>query len=393
MTTEYFLVVGGQRRGPYTLEQLPNEPLTADTLVWQRGLSGWVKAGTVPDLQLLLARLPPPLPITTSAPTPLPPALPPSPSTIRDHGASASDTPLTNARLPFMGNVICVYCLLVGPLLWLLNHLACCVTGPSYHEGTPFFGLELLLALATAVTSLGVTVTLVVGGLRLRALQPSAPPLVRYGFYAAVALDVFWFVIGALLTIVAHLAADNPFAESTPAQVVVSLFMFAVNLAEFAFLVVAAVWLTTDASLSALTHAANRSEKPGDPSSGRDDGTTGRDASGATEPRPRPPFPGHGGQGKQPGPRPSPRPEGKRAVVEPPPLPPVNAPPAGPTPAEPAPERQSLAKQIGAGTAAVLMGVAAFGRLLKGCDNAKHHRQPSAKSAPASPGQQSPYRP
>ncbi len=40
--------------GPYSLDGLHYAPITPDTMVWKTGMSDWVKAGTLPELQSLL---------------------------------------------------------------------------------------------------------------------------------------------------------------------------------------------------------------------------------------------------------------------------------------------------------------------------------------------------
>lgn len=58
----FFIVVDGERRGPLTLEQLAEQGIERDTLVWQQGLSNWARADEVPALSELMATVPPPVP-------------------------------------------------------------------------------------------------------------------------------------------------------------------------------------------------------------------------------------------------------------------------------------------------------------------------------------------
>lgn len=64
--TTYFVAVGGQQSGPFKLsalsELVDKQLLTRETLVWKKGLSGWVPAGEQQDLQDLWNSTPPPLP-------------------------------------------------------------------------------------------------------------------------------------------------------------------------------------------------------------------------------------------------------------------------------------------------------------------------------------------
>ncbi|WP_231424952.1 DUF4339 domain-containing protein [Pedobacter sp. Leaf250] len=55
----YYYLVGLERRGPLSLEEIKRESLSIDTLVWTEGMSQWKAVEDVPDLQ---ASLPPPIP-------------------------------------------------------------------------------------------------------------------------------------------------------------------------------------------------------------------------------------------------------------------------------------------------------------------------------------------
>lgn len=62
----FFLAVDGKQAGPFdaaTLAARAREgSLTRQTLVWKQGMSGWTAAEQVPELQPVLAQVPPPLP-------------------------------------------------------------------------------------------------------------------------------------------------------------------------------------------------------------------------------------------------------------------------------------------------------------------------------------------
>ncbi len=60
----YFIAVGTDRRGPFTLEQLVEQPIAGSTMIWQKGMSQWNRASDVPLIATLLEDLPPPLPST-----------------------------------------------------------------------------------------------------------------------------------------------------------------------------------------------------------------------------------------------------------------------------------------------------------------------------------------
>jgi membrane protease subunit (stomatin/prohibitin family) len=63
---QWFVGADGQKRGPFDLDALRAQAgsgaLSADTLVWKSGMSGWLPAGQVPEVAAILATTPPPLP-------------------------------------------------------------------------------------------------------------------------------------------------------------------------------------------------------------------------------------------------------------------------------------------------------------------------------------------
>lgn len=58
-TMKYWIVSGGERKGPYELSELENAGIDASTLVWNFTLSDWTPAGNLPELSGLI---PPPVP-------------------------------------------------------------------------------------------------------------------------------------------------------------------------------------------------------------------------------------------------------------------------------------------------------------------------------------------
>lgn len=62
---KYHIAVANQKQGPFTLEELKNQPLTPETLVWRTGMPSWVRADQIPELQVLSNSLPSSLPVTS----------------------------------------------------------------------------------------------------------------------------------------------------------------------------------------------------------------------------------------------------------------------------------------------------------------------------------------
>lgn len=77
---QYYLVKDGQRVGPMSVEQLLQNQLTKDSLVWTEGMATWTKAGDVAELAAAFAPAPAPQP---AAPAPAPqPAPAPAPQPV-----------------------------------------------------------------------------------------------------------------------------------------------------------------------------------------------------------------------------------------------------------------------------------------------------------------------
>lgn len=57
----YFISNNGVQKGPLTFEQLKEQEINRDTLVWTDGTSDWVKASEVEELVPILELLPPPV--------------------------------------------------------------------------------------------------------------------------------------------------------------------------------------------------------------------------------------------------------------------------------------------------------------------------------------------
>ncbi len=73
--SQYYYTDGKERFGPYTLEDLRGKNLTSETLIWKEGLTDWVPAKTVSDLNSLFEPAETFLPLTSA------PYAPPLPAT------------------------------------------------------------------------------------------------------------------------------------------------------------------------------------------------------------------------------------------------------------------------------------------------------------------------
>ena len=68
----YFIHTGSEQTGPYTLEELKQKGINKDTPVWKEELPDWIKAGDLPELNILFAPAPPPFIQKEEAATHLP---------------------------------------------------------------------------------------------------------------------------------------------------------------------------------------------------------------------------------------------------------------------------------------------------------------------------------
>jgi len=60
----YFYSDGEKQKGPFTIEQLMNENIDKNTLIWFEGLSAWKPIKEIKELEVILQLIPPPIPNT-----------------------------------------------------------------------------------------------------------------------------------------------------------------------------------------------------------------------------------------------------------------------------------------------------------------------------------------
>lgn len=64
---KWFYIGDGNQKGPFTLEELKKERITANTLVWMEKMANWEKAKHLEPLKAILEPVPPPMPDEPSA--------------------------------------------------------------------------------------------------------------------------------------------------------------------------------------------------------------------------------------------------------------------------------------------------------------------------------------
>ena len=50
---EYYIASNGQNLGPYSVEQLAQQRITPDTMLWTQGMPNWAPASQIPELKQL----------------------------------------------------------------------------------------------------------------------------------------------------------------------------------------------------------------------------------------------------------------------------------------------------------------------------------------------------
>ncbi|WP_417377900.1 DUF4339 domain-containing protein [Gimesia sp.] len=151
---------------------------------------------------------------------------------------------ITNPRLPAMANWICIYTLQISPWLWCLYTASEMISGTTLDENAPLVGVEALAMFVTILVSLGVTISLFIGGARLRALSRSGPTIIMLSIVFAIAVHLLLF-LGMMVVIT--MTDQNNFASKTVAVELIDFFVGIVGLCESAFLLTAFFWLRRNA--------------------------------------------------------------------------------------------------------------------------------------------------
>lgn len=233
----WWLSTTGKAEGPYTesyiIAGLKTNTIAANAHACPVGAQEWKAVIQWPAFADAV------VPVATGTP-PVPP----------QGTATAYDSMLTNPRLPPMANWICVYTLLVSPLLWCIDNLSCCFTGTYLDPESDLFGFEILLLFFEAVATLAVTVVLFLGGLRLKSLKASGPTIIKIGLWTSLGLIPLFIMLYIPLFVT---AGENDLVESTTAQDIISFFALCVGLVVYAFEIFSLIWLYRNAKSLPLT--------------------------------------------------------------------------------------------------------------------------------------------
>ncbi|QDU09634.1 GYF domain-containing protein [Gimesia aquarii] len=157
---------------------------------------------------------------------------------------------LTNPRLPPMANWICIYTLQISPWLWCLYVIAGITYGTDLDENAPLVGVEAFAIFVSMLVSMGVTISLFIGGARLRALSHSGPNIIILSIVVATAVYLLFFLWAIVIS---AMADQSHFVSKTVAVELFDYFVFIVALSEGAFMLTSLFWLRRNARFLPLT--------------------------------------------------------------------------------------------------------------------------------------------
>lgn len=156
----------------------------------------------------------------------------------------------TNPRLPAMANWIGIYTLQISPWLWCLYTVSEIISGTMLDENAPLVSVEALVMIIGMLVSLGVTISLFIGGVRLRTLSRSGPNIIILSIVFATAAHLLLF-LGRMM--IGMMTDQNGFASKTVAVELIDYFRFIVALCEGAFLLTSLFWLRRNAHFLPLS--------------------------------------------------------------------------------------------------------------------------------------------
>ena len=150
----------------------------------------------------------------------------------------------TNPQLPWTANAICVYAIVVRPILFIVFYGFCCVTYEAPNQQSPTAPIELLSTVLAVPFDVAVTGALVTGGLLLTRLKPIGWTWLTYTLLASLLIGTMWCLgDGALLVVASDYETEQGEEAFGAGMVIFVLLMLATGFAEFIFQIFAVVWL------------------------------------------------------------------------------------------------------------------------------------------------------
>lgn len=157
---------------------------------------------------------------------------------------------ITNPRLPPMANWICIYTLQISPWLWCLYIASEMICGGLLAENASLAGVEAAAIFINMLASMVVTISLFIGGSRLRALSRSGPNIIILSTVVATAVHLMLFFCSVLII---SMADENSFDSKNAAVELIHYFVFLVSLCEGAFMLTSLFWLRRNARFLPLS--------------------------------------------------------------------------------------------------------------------------------------------
>jgi hypothetical protein len=234
--SRWWLALDGKPDGPrtaaYITAALQTGTVSLMTPACPEGDCRWQPLGTWPELADV---------VRTSRSSVAPP---PPPSTPGGAISTTGDRLITNPLLPQMGNLICIYAIVVAPLYWILSVAYMIAAGDNpFLEETGWYLGYFLWELLDTVVALGLVVLCVFGGIGLRMLDRASVRTLMIAFSCRLAWCLI-YVVGVTAIVVigaAQGAAED--SESSAIGAVVGFFFLILALALTALEIVNLVWL------------------------------------------------------------------------------------------------------------------------------------------------------
>lgn len=221
----WWLAINGQPEGPhshaYVVACLKTGQLDANVLACPESGQRWAAISSWPAFAMV--------PTTASSPLPVADQI----------GYSKSDNDvgmLTNPQLPLMANVICIYCIVITPILWTVNVSLTLVLGVQ-NQTAAFFTI-----LASVLDTI-ITMMLFVGGLRFRDLRASGSRLIKLGCWVSIVSIAVLLLAGILLAMIETVPAPEEQIPWSPLEFF-SCLLIPIYIGGRIFEVTSLIWLT-----------------------------------------------------------------------------------------------------------------------------------------------------
>ncbi len=165
-----------------------------------------------------------------------------------NHVEPNTESPFSNPQLPKMANWICLYCILIRPVLLSIGLLTL-VLGDSGHGShtSKIYSILMIIFFLELLFYSCMTVFLMIGGLRLRALRQSGRKIIKrilWGNFAFVGLGILIVFMVVLFCPVDFFDGEKlNYHEASTTQSFISYFNYILFSVEFVFQIFALIWL------------------------------------------------------------------------------------------------------------------------------------------------------